>query len=255
MPATKEPVNIQFTEEMKGYLSFSDKALDYKECFDAGKRRQLLYVSPNYYYSRRRFFVNDPKETGMAEGYVECPKWGGKFNVEKGVFNCFVDVDAPIQNTKNMFYRLFFKDNNGKLLTMSGHKIVKNDSGIDIWKDTTTLYTRIYEGHIEEKAEKTAKLVATGILEIYIKDFAKQMTTIKSNGKTFAERERAVTQFGKLFLGNLWDVYKPNIKNAEPEIWNAREISMFTLEGVKEGTISTHPITTGDKLGISLTRF
>jgi cholesterol oxidase len=211
MPATKEPVNLQFTEEMKGYLTFSDKPLDYLESFESGKKEDnyfmfhLTIIIPDV-----DFFVNDPKETGKAEGYVECPKWGGKFNVEKGVFNCFVDVDAPIKNTKNMFYRLFFKDNNGKLLTMTGHKVVRNDSGIDVWKDTTTLYTRIYEGHIEASSEKNAKLVATGILEIYIKDFAKQMTTIKSNGKTFIERERAVSQFGKLFLGNLWDVYGPH---------------------------------------------
>jgi len=256
MPATKNPVNLQFTEEMKGYVTFSDKPLDYKEGFDFGKKEDnyfmfhLTIIIPDV-----DFFVNDPKEIGIAEGYVHCPKWGGKFNVEKGVFNCFVDVDTPIKNTKNMFYRLFFKDNKGKLLTMSGHKVVKDDAGLDVWKDTTTLYTRIYEGHIEEKAEKTAKLVATGILEIYIKDFAKQMTTIKSNGKTFSERENAVLSFGKLFLGNLWDVYATKLKSAEPEIWNQREIPMFTLSGVKEGEITYHPISTEDKLGISLMRF
>ncbi|MBK8397675.1 MAG: alpha/beta fold hydrolase [Leptospiraceae bacterium] len=256
MPTTQEPVNLQFTEEMKGYITLSNQVLDYKESFESGKKEDnyfmfhLTIIIPDV-----EFFVNDPKETGIAEGYVECPKWGGKLTVEKGVFNCFVDVDAPIKNTKNMFYRLFFKDNNGKPLTMSGHKVVKDDSGIDIWKDTTTLYTRIYEGHIEEKAEKTAKLVATGILEIYIKDFAKQMTTIKSNGKTFSDRENAVMSFGKLFLGNLWDVYGAKLKSSEPEIWNQREIPMFTLSGVADGKISYHPISTGDKLGISLMRF
>lgn len=256
MPATKNPVNLQFTEEMKGYITFSDKLLDYKEGFELGEKENnyfmfhLTIIIPDV-----DFFVNDPKETGIAEGYVDCPKWGGKFNVEKGVFNCFVDVDAPVKNTKNMFYRLFFRDTSGKLLTMSGHKVVKDDAGLDIWKDTTTLYTRIYEGHIEEKAEKTSKLVATGILEIYIKDFAKQMTTIKSNGKTFSERENAVMSFGKLFLGNLWDVYATKLKTSEPEIWNQREIPMFTLSGVKEGEITYHPFSTGDKLGISLMRF
>ncbi|HNL74946.1 MAG TPA: alpha/beta hydrolase, partial [Leptospiraceae bacterium] len=105
MPASKEPVNLQFTEEMKGYLTFSDKQLDYKESFDSGKKEDnyfmfhLTIIIPDV-----DFFVNDPKETGVAEGYVESPKMGGRFTVEKGVFNCFVDVDAPVKNTKNMFY-------------------------------------------------------------------------------------------------------------------------------------------------------
>ena len=83
MPATKDPVNLQFTEEMKGYLTFSDNPLDYLESFEKEKKNNYFMFHLTIIIPDVDFFVNDPKETGKAEGYVECPKWGGKFNVEK----------------------------------------------------------------------------------------------------------------------------------------------------------------------------
>ena len=248
--------SVEFTEEMKGYLTLTEKSIDFKEAFEQGKKaNQFSMFHLTIQIPDIDFFVNDPKETGKAIGYLDIPTLGNKLVVDKGIFNCFVDVGSPIQNTKNMFYRLFFKDTNGKQFTFSGKKIVNNDSGLDIWKDTTTLYTKIFEGSIEEGKEAEAKLFAIGILEIYIKDFAKQLTTFKTTGPTLLQREKALLTFGKLFLGNLWDVYFPNIKKSEPQIWNQREIPMFTMEGVKEAAITYHPFVTKDKLGLHLFRF
>jgi len=251
-------VSIQFTEEMKGFVSFSKSDTDYKQGFESGKKAKtafmfhLTVVIPDV-----DFFINDPKETGELKGYIECKALGGKITIDSGVFNCFVDTGAPIENQKRMFYRLFFKDKTGKQFTMSGHKIVKNDGTgpLEIWKDTTTLYTKLFEGILQESEESSANQTGIGILEIYIKDFIKQMTTFRSNGKTIWERQDAILKFGKLFLGNLWDVYSPHIKKSEPELWNQRNIPLFTLEGVNPCAITTYPVSTKDKLNISLTRF
>ena len=44
----------------------------------------------------------------------------------------------------------------GNPLTMTGFKLVKDDAGFDVWKDTTTLFTRILQGHVPEGGDETA---------------------------------------------------------------------------------------------------
>ena len=63
------------------------------------------------------------------------------------MFNLFVDVEPGV---KHMLYRLCFYDGVGHPLTMIGYKVVENDAGFDVWKDTTTLFTRVLRGHVAE---------------------------------------------------------------------------------------------------------
>lgn len=138
-------------------------------------------------------------------------------------------------------------------MTLSGFKNVQDDVGFDIWKDTSTLYTNLYVGHIPEDKEASSEIKATGILRIEIADFAKQLTTFRSNGATLTERAAAMAKFGKLFAGSLWDVYGPSLMPGMSEY--VREIPLFTTEGVTDAEINTYPFNTGDKLGLSLLRF
>ena len=248
-------VSVQFTEDMKGYLG-AGEAADYQRGFDAGKAAgtffwfHLTIVVPDI-----DFFVRDPDKSGTADGWIECDRFGGRRPVERGFFNCFVDVGAPQANTRNMRYRLFFRDAAGAPLTLSGHKVVIDDGMHNIWRDTSTLYTKVLEGHVEMAAEAAAAVVATGILHIEPLDFAKQMTTFTSDGATFEARDKAMATFGRQFLGTLWDVYKPRVGSVLTHDGQPRPIALFSLEGVKDADVSTHYFTTPDKLGLSLLRF
>ena len=111
----------------------------------------------------------DPMRQAGAFGWVECDALGGRLPVEHGVFNLFVDTEPGV---KHMLYRLFFRDGVGHPLTMTGFKVVKNDAGFDVWKDTTTLFTRVLRGHVAEGDDDTADLVASGIIRIRARDFA-----------------------------------------------------------------------------------
>ena len=110
-----------------------------------------------------------------------------------------------------MLYRLFSTDMSGQPFTLSGFKDVADDPQSDIeeiWKDTSTLYTRILRGHATAGEEKTgAEVLASGIINILKLDYAKQLTTFKTSGGTQEERIAAQFGFGKLFLGSLWEVY------------------------------------------------
>jgi cholesterol oxidase len=150
-------------------------------------------------------FVSNPTHEAAAEGWVNAGTLGKRLPVEKGVFNLFTHKDDP--NEKQMLYRLFFHDKDGKPYTLSGHKIVKDDAGQDVWTDTTTLFTKIFEGHVDRAAEAAAPLYGAGVLRIYMMDFLRQLTTFRVEGPTVHDRVAALNRFGKLFLGKLWDVY------------------------------------------------
>src|SRR5436305_6929192 len=98
-----------------------------------------------------------------------------------------------------MLYRLWFRDGVGHPLTLTGFKLVRDDPGFDIWRDTTTLFTRILRGHLEASQERDAEVVASGILCIRLRDFARQLTTFRTRGPDPAARAGALVRFGWLF--------------------------------------------------------
>ena len=122
--------------------------------------------------------------TAVAEGYVECDLLGGQLPVVKGWANLF--VQAGDENSMEMRYRLWFHDRAGMPLTMYGFKVVRDDPGLDVWSDTSTLYITIMKGHVppgENGADDgTGDVIGAGILRILAADFARQMTTFKGSG-------------------------------------------------------------------------
>jgi len=157
-------------------------------------------------------FVADPAHPGSIRGWVECDVLGGRLPVENGLFNLFVASDDP--DLTHMLYRLWFADSVGNALTLSGHKNVKDDPGFDLWSDTSTLYTRILAGHVDADGEDTATVVAAGVLHIHLVDFARLLTTFRAHGPTPEARARGLGNFGRLFLGDLWDIYGSKAREA-----------------------------------------
>jgi hypothetical protein len=106
-----------------------------------------------------------------------------------------------------MLYRLFFRDITGRPLTLTGFKTIEDGPGLDIWPDTTTLYTRMLRGHVSAEQEAHAEVVASGIIRIHLPDFLRQLTTFRSSGPDLKTRADALGRFAAFFLGRLWDVY------------------------------------------------
>ena len=113
-----------------------------------------------------------------------------------------------------MLYELWFTDDQGRRRTLAGHKVIIDHAGLDLWRDTTTLYTKVLDGHLEGSGKDSASVIAAGILRIKPMMFARQLTTFRSSGGTFAERAGAMSRFARLFTGALWDVY---VTDAAPE--------------------------------------
>lgn len=202
---------VRFTEEMKGHVSFGeeDYGVGAREGRETGTRLTFHLTIQIEDLDR---FERDAGREARAEGWVGCEALGGRrLPVERGVFNLFVDDTGAGARAgrKRMLYRLFFRDGIGHPLTLVGFKVVREDRGFRVWRDTTTLYTRVVRGHVGAGDEPGAETVASGVLRILPQDFLRQLATFRASGPTLAGRIRAIGRFDALFVGALWQVYGP----------------------------------------------
>lgn len=201
--------SLEFTEEMKGYVSFGERDFEagLREGKDSGTFLMFHLTIEADDIDR---FIADPEHAAAARGWVRCEELGGQLPVEDGLFNLFVATTDPM--LKKMRYRLYFSGSAGNPLTLAGFKDIQDDPGFDLWSDTTTLYVRILRGHVDSQAE--ADVVASGILRIYMRDFARQLTTFRARGGSLVTRTKALSDFGRLFLGELWELYRGKAETA-----------------------------------------
>jgi hypothetical protein len=195
--------SVRFTEEMLGHVTFgeTDFARGAQPDRDgSGAFKFHLTIEVEDIES----FGNDPLRPATAVGYVVCDALGGKLGVEQGWFNLFVDIGPGV---KHMLYRLWFRDGVGNPLTMTGFKLVKDDAGFDVWKDTTTLFTRVLQGHVAEGDDGAAVVLASGTIIIRARDFAKQLTTFRAGGPSVGAKLGALVKFGFIFAQQLAEAY------------------------------------------------
>ncbi|MEA2214233.1 MAG: cholesterol oxidase [Solirubrobacteraceae bacterium] len=197
---------LEFTEEMKGFVTFGQT--DFQAGFETGQEAQTAFM---FHLTIETDdidrFVADAQHAARARGWIESDVFGGRLEVTRGDFNLFVDQSEP--GTRRMLYRLEFADGQQHPLTMTGFKEVRHGSLLHVWPETTTLYTHVLAGHVPFSAEDAAEVVAGGIIHIHPLDFARQMTTFRVHPP---DRVDAVGKFGRLFAGELWDVYGPHAK-------------------------------------------
>jgi cholesterol oxidase len=209
--AGSQPTSVRFTEEMAGHVRLD--ATDPTAVGQSADGAVACMFHLTIDTGDLDTFIAEPTHSATAVGWIECAAFGGRRPVERGEFNLFVDQADPTD--KRMLYLLWFFDDQGRALSLTGHKVITNHRGFDLWPDTTTLYTTIVEGHVERSELDGASRVAAGILRIQPKMFARQLTTFRSSGGSVTSRAAAMSRFGLLFTGALWDVYltKPDAKS------------------------------------------
>jgi hypothetical protein len=189
--------SVRFTEEMLGHVTFgeSDFARGARPDRDGSAAFKFhLTIEIDDIES----FAGDDQRPATANGWVHCDALGGRLPLVQGWFNLFVDVEPGV---KHMLYRLWFYDGVGHPLTMTGFKLVKDDAGFHVWKDTTTLFTRVLRGHVTAGEDDSADVVASGIIVIRARDFARQLTTFR------ASQAGALVKFGTIFVAQLAEAY------------------------------------------------
>jgi len=145
-------------------------------------------------------FISDPDHLGQINGTIDFGPFGENIPAKSGVFNLFSPTDQP--GLKLMVYEMAFAAN-GQNYYLAGKKEVRDDSIIHMWKETTTLFTRLHKG-----TDKTGPVVGAGILTLGPLDLMKMVSTMHAlNASSPAEGAKAMMAFGRFFLGKLWDSY------------------------------------------------
>ena len=198
---TKSPLGFTFTETMRGYIASGE--LDYRAAESIGRRqgdafRFILTVRSTDLDT----FVRNPSHEAELTGTIESERFGGTRPIEPGVFNLFMENE---RGRKEMRYRFFFSDPNGKRYLFQGFKDVHNDYIFDFWKDTTKLFVTIREDDGGEQS-----VAATGILYIRPSDLVPQVLSMRGvNARSIVQHARAIVRFGLFFTERMLDEYLP----------------------------------------------
>jgi len=196
-------MGIQFTETMRGFFSTEVKD-DYVAGAAAGEAAgSSLAFTLTIVSEDLNDMLANPQHQARMFGTVVAPALSARpLSAEDGVFNLFV-VDPANVETRNMVYRMKMRSEEGKIYYFHGYKIVRPNSVLDIWHDTSTLYITVRDG-----ADESAPALGTGILHILPADFARQLTTMKvTNAPSLEARLRGMVRFGEFFAGVLYQTY------------------------------------------------
>jgi len=151
-------------------------------------------------------FITDPEHTARLLARIDYPHFNPGLIVDRGRFNLFRPGDAP--GTRLMTYALPFMNDDRSFL-LSGTKVIHDEPGADLWHDTTHLFCQLHEGE-----DPRAPVVGAGMLSLGLTDVIKLVATMGSCRPGRAGLE-ARLRFGEFFLGSLWELYAPKLRDLE----------------------------------------
>lgn len=200
------PLGLTFRETMAG--GFALGAADPSAGQAAGKKAgTALSMHASVEIRDLKRFIADPGHLGELTGTVDFGPLGKGLPSKSGVFNLFSPSGDP--KRRLMVYELGFEAG-GRDYYLAGAKHVDSGSVLGLWKETTTLYTQLHEGK-----DKGGKVVGAGILTLGFLDLVKLAETMAvTNARTAAESAEGLLEFGRFFMGELWDTYI--LKKAPP---------------------------------------
>jgi hypothetical protein len=196
---------VRFTEQMRGFHTPGAPA------YDAG------YLAGRRDWSHLAFqltigtddldaVLEDPWHRMTARGWVRCKALSAAdLVVRDGEFQLFSPGSS--RGRRVMRYRLPVQTPGGRM-TLLGFKDVGDDRGIDLWPDTTSLFTRLVRGDADCDAP-VALEYSRGILRLGPVMFARQMTTFRGDPLTAA-------RFGAFFLAQLLHRYGSRSRTEVP---------------------------------------
>lgn len=147
-------------------------------------------------------FVENPEHAAQLDVRFDWSPFGYDLDGSNGVFNLFSPSGEP--DMRLMVYE-WPASHQGRQYYFAGKKNVKHDPLRDIWRETTTLFTRLHDG-----PDATGPVIGAGILTLSMPEFLKMLSTFRAvDARTPADAARALAKFGRFFLGSLWGIYGP----------------------------------------------
>lgn len=202
--AATRKIGIEFTETMRGFVGTGDADADYQSAARAGEAESSkLDFSATITSDDLDEMLRNPHHRAHLHGTVTAPVLSREpIRVTHGTFELLTQ-DPDDARARRMTYRMPMTTESGQHFYMHGFKHVRDDKGLDLWPDTSTLYVTIHQG-LDESGPRMGR----GILRIHAKDFATQLRTFRiTNAGSLVRRLKAAADFGRFFAGALYDTY------------------------------------------------
>jgi cholesterol oxidase len=166
-------------------------------------------------------FVTEPRHAARLDGHVA---WRGeRCELVDGEFNMLIPTTDRRENF--MFYRVPFTTSAGKRYTLNGHKRLRDDPGLDVLADITTLFVQLYDGDVPgydlskpigEDPMWPPGHVALGIIRISAKDSLHNTFSFEAPGATTIHEIEAIGKFVKFYGTRVFDLY---VLESKPKRW------------------------------------
>jgi hypothetical protein len=213
---------IEWTEHFNGRLAPASEASDYNNALQAGVGRPAtaeLHASFKHVEDWIRAIKegrNNIVSGRVRSGSLTCEELGLALKVEESEFDLFVAADEELPDAlhRRVRYRLNLRDpETNERFTLRGFKLLENDPGLDAWYDSTTLFTRIYDGVIVDES----KLWAIGVLRIEPSAFVQELLSFFSRSARQRGQALPALRYGAAFLSEMLRTYvgKP-VRQARP---------------------------------------
>jgi hypothetical protein len=154
-------------------------------------------------------YLKDPRHEAPLSGNVDVD--GKKaLAIVEGDAEFLVDARGPsdAKDTKLFLYRFVYFDPERGPVTFIGRKTAHNDRhGLDLWSDTTTIDFQLYAGRIAKGEQPTAAPIGRGTLHMKPARLVESIVNLRAPGKNIARSAKAVSEFGRLFFGDFWEIY------------------------------------------------
>lgn len=188
------PVGFTFTETMGGYVACG------AETYRQGGRRvpgaQSLRFRLTITIADLRAFVRDPAHAAVLSGTINSSEMGSGLAVDNGVFNL---LERTAEGRLRMGYYVEFRSNDGMPYALEGFKDVHNDRVIDLWYDTTALFTTVRPLEPIDGATESR-----GILRIRPLDLVPQVLSMRDpNARGVLRQVSALARFNWFFSTTL----------------------------------------------------
>jgi cholesterol oxidase len=193
---------LQFEEYMTGWFSTDVPDREYETGETRGRADgSLLEAKLTVTFEDFEKLLREPASPGRLDGEVYVPTLSAfPLTVTGGEFRLF-EPDRRRVETWNMRYSMRLTADEGRRrYRFEGVKVLHDDSGFDVWKDTTSLFVRIL-------GEDNAALGA-GILRVSLRDLLRNLRTVRVlREPSPAKRTAYVSRFLRLWASRLIHTY------------------------------------------------
>lgn len=148
-------------------------------------------------------FVDDPDHPAKLHAILDIAALGTAISAPQGTLHVFQpSSDEP--GVKLLLYRLPFVFGEQPYF-LEGKKFIRDGSSPrDLWDQARTLYTRLHAGEDER-----GPVAGAGILSIDVQQIVDLGASMRVTGtRSPVRKAEAMSRFGKLVLGELWDAYR-----------------------------------------------